>query len=172
MVQVLFSTLMTDILHCYFHLAARGLLREEDPVLPGFIFVIIESKGGGSSLFHRVSNNGLEGQLRPGRTWIESPSSHIRHAAGSLEVESRHWRQRCMNSKSVVCPGSYKSTVHTASLDSNSLLFGFCLFLCQNHSRSRLLSGGVPAVQSGGVQQHHPVHPGHYPGNEPLKDRL
>lgn len=30
----------------------------------------------------------------------------------------------------------------------------------------------MQAVQSGGVQQHHPVHHGHYQGNGPVKDRF
>lgn len=54
-------------------------------------------------------------------------------------------------------------------LDSKSL---FGLFLCQNHSWRWLLRRGVQAVQSGGVQQHHPVHHGHHQGNGPVKDRF
>lgn len=44
--------------------------------------------------------------------------------------------------------------------------------MCQNHSRGWLLRRGVQAVQSGGVQQHHPVHHGHHQSNGPVEDRF
>lgn len=44
--------------------------------------------------------------------------------------------------------------------------------LWQNHSWRWLLRRGMQAVQSGGVQQHHPVHHGHHQGNGPVKDRF
>lgn len=42
----------------------------------------------------------------------------------------------------------------------------------QDHPRRWLLGGGVPAIQSRGLQQHHPVHHGHHQGYGEPADRL
>ena len=42
----------------------------------------------------------------------------------------------------------------------------------QDHPRGRLLRGRVQAVQSRGLQQHHPIHHGHRQSHEQPQDRV